>query len=272
MAPLKTRFRYRLEGFDAEWVDAGTRRQAFYTNLPPRPYRFLVQASNADGRWNKQDASWDFSINAHYYQTGWFLAMCAAVGVAVPWLAWRLRLRHVRNQFSVLLAERARLSREIHDTVLQGLIGLGLQCDGIAADLEHTPLPVTRHRLLSVRRDAEGFVREARQSILNLRSPKLQTADSISALRQAGERATAGHPITFDMTVEGAPTGKWAETEEQLYWIAQEALANAVRHSQARHVRLELSQKPAAIVLQSSTTDEASTLVLSPTTTVIAAL
>jgi len=250
LSPLKTRFRYRLEGFDSDWVDAGTRRQAFYTNLSPRSYRFLVQANNADGTWNEQDASWDFAINAHYYQAGWFIAICAAVGVAVPWIVWRLRIRHVRKQFSLLLAERARLSREIHDTVLQGLIGVGLQCDAIASGLDGTPLSVTRRRLLDVRRDAEGFVREARQSILNLRSPNRHTGDLTSALRQAGERATAGHPIVFEMTVTGSPTSKWSDTEEQLYRIAQEALANAVRHSHARHVRLDLSHEPAAIVLR----------------------
>ena len=250
LSPLKTRFRYRLEGFDPDWIDAGTRRQASYTNLPRRLYRFRVQASNADGTWNEQDASWDFSINAHFYQTGWFIAACIALVVAVPWAAWRLRIRQMRKQFSLLLAERTRLSREIHDTVLQGLIGVGLQCYAIARQLEVTPVAVTSERLLGVRRDAEEFVREARQSILNLRSPKLQAGDLISALRQAGERATAGHSISFDMAVTGTPTGRWAGAEQQLYRIAQEALANAVRHSRARQVHLELCHEPAAIVLR----------------------
>ncbi len=250
LSPLKTRFRYHLEGFDSDWIDAGTRRQAFYMNLPPRHYRFRAQASNADGTWNEQDASWDFSVNAHFYQTGWFITTCIALVVAIPWAAWRLRIRQVRTQFSLLLAERTRLSREIHDTVLQGLIGVGLQCDAIARQLEVTPLAVTGERLLGVRRDAEEFVREARQSISNLRSPKPQAGNLISALRQAGERATAGHSISFDMTVTGTPTGRWADAEEQLYRIAQEALANAVRHSQARQVHLELCHEPTAIVLR----------------------
>ncbi|MGE0451317.1 MAG: two-component regulator propeller domain-containing protein [Vicinamibacterales bacterium] len=250
LSPLKTKFRYRLDGFDTDWVNAGTRRQAFYTNLPPRAYRFRVQATSADGTWDEREASWDFAINARLYQTNWFIAACAAAVVALPWAAWRLRIRQVRSQFSLLLAERARLSREIHDTVLQGLIGLGLQCDVIAGELEETPIPATRERLLTVRRDAEEFVREARQSILNLRSVKLQSVDLVSALRQAGERATSGHGISFDMTVNGTFSGRWADAEEQLYRIAQEALANAVRHGSAACIRLELTQEPNAIVLR----------------------
>lgn len=252
VSPLKTRFRYRLQGFDEDWIEAGTRRQAFYTNLPPRRYLFRVQASNADGTWNEQDATWDFSISPRFYQTGWFIAGCVVAVVAIPWAAWRLRIRQVRQQFSLLLGERARLSREIHDTVLQGLFGLALQCDVIAGELESTPVAAARERLLGVRRDAEEYVREARQSILNLRSPKLQSADLVTALRQAGERATAGHSIAFNMTVTGTPSGRWADAEEQLYRIAQEALANAVRHSQARQVRLEVCYETKALVLRVS--------------------
>jgi signal transduction histidine kinase/ligand-binding sensor domain-containing protein len=250
LSPLKTRFRYRLDGFDPDWVNAGTRRQAFYTNLPPRAYRFRVQATNADGTWDEHEASWEFAINARFYQTGWFMAGVIAAAIAVPWAAWRLRIRQVRSQFSLLLAERGRLSREIHDTVLQGLIGLGLQCDAIAGEVEAKPLSATRERLLAVRRDAEEFVREARQSILSLRSPKLQSVDLVSALRQAGLRATRGRAISFDMTVSGAPSGRWADAEEQLYRIAREALANAVQHSNCRSIHVELTHEANAVVLR----------------------
>src|SRR5439155_10347852 len=166
----------------------------------------------------------------------------------IPWAAWRLRIRQVRRQFSLLLGERARLSREIHEAVLQGLFGLGLQCGAIAGEVESVPAAATRERLIGVRRDAEEYVREARQSILNLRSPKLQSADLVTALRHAGERATAGRSIGFNLTVSGTPSGHWADAEEQLYRIAQEALANAVRHAQAHEVRVEFCYDARALV------------------------
>lgn len=249
-APLKTRFRYRLEGFDTDWVEAGARRQAFYTNLPARRYRFRVIASNSDGTWTEPDVAWDFSISPKFYQTSWFLAACVGAVLVIPWVAWRLRIRQVRKQFSLLLGERARLSREVHDTLLQGLVGVALQCDAIANDVSSTT--DTKDRLLQLRRDAEDYIRDARRSILDLRSPTLQSSDLASALRRAGERAVAGSHVTFQLTVTGTPSERWANAEEQLLRIGQEALVNAVRHAQATAVRIELHYNESSVVLRIS--------------------
>ena len=97
MAPEKVRFRYKLEGLDSDWQEAGTRRQAFYTNLPPRNYRFRVIACNNSGVWNEQGASLDFAITPAYYQTNWFRALCAAVLLALLWAAYLLRVRQLRR-------------------------------------------------------------------------------------------------------------------------------------------------------------------------------
>ncbi|MGA9963632.1 MAG: two-component regulator propeller domain-containing protein, partial [Terriglobales bacterium] len=98
VAPEKVRFRYKLEGLDADWQEAGNRRQAFYTNLPPRNYRFRVIACNNSGVWNEQGASLDFAITPAFYQTNWFRALCAAVFLALLWTAYRLRVRQLRRQ------------------------------------------------------------------------------------------------------------------------------------------------------------------------------
>ena len=95
-SPLRTHFRYRLEGFDADWIDAGTRRQAYYTNLPPKPYRFLVVASNSEGT-PLSETAWEFSIEPMFYQTRWFSAAIVALVALAGWGAWRLRLRQVRR-------------------------------------------------------------------------------------------------------------------------------------------------------------------------------
>jgi streptogramin lyase/two-component sensor histidine kinase len=79
VAPEKTRFRYRLEGFDAEWVDAGGRRVAYYTNIPPGEYTFRVLAANNDGVWNTIGASMRVSLSPHFYQTSWFYVLCVVV-------------------------------------------------------------------------------------------------------------------------------------------------------------------------------------------------
>ena len=95
--PEKVRFRIKLEGLDYEWQDVGTRRQAFYTNLPPRNYRFLVMACNNSGVWNKQGASMDFTIDPAYYQTSWFRALCVAAFLALLWAAYLMRVRHLQQ-------------------------------------------------------------------------------------------------------------------------------------------------------------------------------
>jgi len=98
VAPEKVRFRYKLEGLDRDWQDVGNRRQAFYTNLPPRHYRFRVAASNNSGVWNEAGTLLDFSIAPAYYQTNWFRALCAAAFLAVLWGLYRARIQQLRRQ------------------------------------------------------------------------------------------------------------------------------------------------------------------------------
>ncbi len=98
VAPEKVRFRYKLEGLDYDWQEVGNRRQAFYTNLPPRNYRFRVIACNNSGVWNEEGATLDFAITPAYYQTNWFRALCGAIFLALLWAAYQLRVRQLRRQ------------------------------------------------------------------------------------------------------------------------------------------------------------------------------
>ncbi len=115
--PEKTIFRYRLEGFDADWVDAGSRRVAYYTNIPPGPYHFLVAARNRDGVWSSKSASLGFSLKPHFYQTSWYYALCLAamIGVAAGIPIFRVRQMHARERLlSLRVSERTQeLRREI---------------------------------------------------------------------------------------------------------------------------------------------------------------
>src|SRR5262249_62362564 len=117
--PQKVRFRYKLEGRDREWQDAGTRRQVFYSDLPPRDYRFRVTASNNDGVWNEAGAALDFSIAPAYYQTAWFRAGLIVAVLALLWTMHLLRLHRLAAVFESRLQartnERNRIARELHD-------------------------------------------------------------------------------------------------------------------------------------------------------------
>ena len=98
VAPEKVSFRYKLEGWDQDWQDAGTRRQAFYSNLPPRNYTFRVKACNNSALWNESGTSLDFSIAPAYYQTYWFRLSCLAAFVALLWALHRWRIRQLKAQ------------------------------------------------------------------------------------------------------------------------------------------------------------------------------
>ncbi|MBI3492623.1 MAG: ATP-binding protein [Acidobacteria bacterium] len=250
-SPFKTRFRYRLEGFDRDWIEAGTRRQAFYTNLPSRPYRFRVVAKNNQGPWVETGASWDFSIRPMFYQTaGFYFASATALAFSL-WLAWRFRIRQVRKQFTRLLGERVRLSREIHDTLLQGVVGLALQFDALAHDVDG-PTPEKKQQFTRVRREIEEYIREARQAIWDLRSPKMHGRDLVQALREAGEHATVSNAISFEFNVSGTPKRCPPNLEEQLLKIGKEAIVNAVHHGQANRICVELQYDDASLTLQVS--------------------
>jgi signal transduction histidine kinase/ligand-binding sensor domain-containing protein len=236
---LKTRFRYRLDGFDADWVDAGSRRQALYTNLPPRHYAFRVQVSGDENRWAPGEANWAFVIPPRFYQTWWFYTLAALTVSGAIWGAWQLRLRQLRRQFALVLGERVRVSRELHDTLLQSLVGVALEFDVIARSLESSPASA-RDRVVKMRERVEEYIREARRSIWSLRSPALETRDLVEALRESGERAAAGQPVAFEFSVSGTPRRYSANLEHQLLRIGQEAVVNAVRHSKAHTVTMNL--------------------------------
>jgi signal transduction histidine kinase/ligand-binding sensor domain-containing protein len=237
-APEKVRFRYMLEGFDQDWIDVGLRRQAFYTNLPPRSYRFRVIA-DYDGVSSETGATLDISIRPTFYQTPAFYAAVAVAGVLLILGAWQVRVRQVHRQFALVLGERARMAREIHDTLLQSLVGVAFQFDAASAELDESP-SVAKSRLSRLRTQIELAIKEARQSIWDLRSPALERRDLTTALREAGESIT-GRSIRFDLAVSGTPRHDAPRLDEALLRIGREAISNAVRHASATEVHVHLS-------------------------------
>jgi ligand-binding sensor domain-containing protein len=170
--PERVRFRYRLEGQEREWQDAGTRREAFYTNLGPGAYRFHVIACNNDGVWNEAGAALSLAIAPAFYQTWWFMSSYAALAALVLWLFYLYRLNRatalLRQRLGARMEERERIARELHDTLLQGFQGLMLRFQSAMNALpEHEPA----HRLLEQALDrADGVLTEGRQRVRDLRS------------------------------------------------------------------------------------------------------
>jgi len=232
-------FRYRLDGVDSGWIDAGGRRQAVYTNLAPGSYRFRVQASEGPGAWPDDVTDWSFSIEPKFYQTRWFYCASAIAFVCAGLSGWRLRSRALRRKVEAVYGERLRISREIHDTLLQSLVGTTLQLD---AAYHEVPAQQSRTRtaLLAMRKQMEDYIVEARRSIWDLRSPSLEIHDLASAMRASGERLTRGQ-VAFSLAVAGAPRRCSSKVETQALRIAEEAITNAVRHGSVTRVDVSLA-------------------------------
>lgn len=234
----KARFRYRLDGFDKSWIDADDRRQALYTNLPPGEYAFRVVTAT-DTAWNESGATMRFTMKPAFYQRPVFYAGLAVLAVGAIWLAWIRRLSLVRRQYGLILAERARMGRELHDTLLQSLVGVALEFDDISEQLDPNASAL-RKQVKQIRQRVEHYIREARGSIWNLRSPTLETKDLAAALHEAGELGTMHHGIDFRFVVTGRPVRLEMAVEEQLLRIGQEAVSNAVRHAHPETIRMGL--------------------------------
>ena len=232
----QARFRYRLDGVDTEWVDGTGRRQASYTNLGPGDYRFRLQVTST-GTWDDPETAWGFTIAPAFYQTRWFLGAWALLAALAVVGLWRLRLRQVRKELTVVYHERVRLSREIHDTLLQSLAGVAMQLDVASSD----PGASSRMRIAMVRmrRQLEDYIQETRESIWNLRSGTMDERDIVTALRSVGQRIASGR-VRFAVHVTGTPRSCESKVQAEVVRIVQEAVMNAVRHARAKQVQLDV--------------------------------
>jgi len=247
VAPEKVRFRFKLEGYDRDWQDAGNRRQAFYTNLPPRNYRFRVMAANNSGVWNEAGTFLDFSIAPAYYQTDWFrLSIVVAVLASLAAL-YRLRLRQVARQFNIRLEERVqertRIARDLHDTLLQSFQGVLLRFHTVSYLLVPDRLDEARNTLESVIEQARDAVTEGRDAVQGLRS--LPVINNLAAaISTLGEELAADHAgqnrPDFRVQVEGTSRDLAPFARDETYRIAIEAVRNAFRHAHASRIEVDL--------------------------------
>jgi signal transduction histidine kinase/ligand-binding sensor domain-containing protein len=247
-APQKVRYRFMLEGFDRGWTEAGARRSAYYTNIPPGRYTFRVQAANNDGLWNTEGAALAFELRPHFYQTIWFYALLLAAAVGIVVLLLRLRLRRAEGEFRAVLGERNRIAREIHDTLAQGYVGISVQLEVLSELLRHKKTEAAAEHLDLTR----GYVREgladARQSIWALRSQDAGETTLPVRLRRMVE-AEGGHGLEAGFSLFGAYRPLPPETEREFLRVAQEAIHNVKKHAGARHlfVQLEYGQEEIAL-------------------------
>ncbi|HEY8550018.1 MAG TPA: two-component regulator propeller domain-containing protein [Vicinamibacterales bacterium] len=250
LSPERVRFKYKLDGYDDDWIDAEGTRSAAYGRLPPGRYTFRVRASNNDGVWNDEGAELTFSVAPMFHQTIWFYALCGISLVLVAWGIYKLRLRQMRAKFDLVLAERNRLAREFHDTVEAGFVGITLQLDVAAAKVESAPAQALRHLALA-REMVMHSIAEARRSVWDLRAYALEQGNLASALERAARDVTGGK-LEAEVRVIGTPRPLPAVTETNLLRIGQEAITNAAKHAGASRLLIELAYDAGAVRLRVS--------------------
>jgi signal transduction histidine kinase/ligand-binding sensor domain-containing protein len=238
VAPSKVRYRYILEGFDKQWTQAGSRRTAYYTNLPPRHYRFRVQAANNDGIWNESGAAIDFYVRPSFYRKPWFILLCIAFLAALGILLYRLRVRRLRSQFEAVLAERNRMAREIHDTLAQSFVGVSVQLELASQLLAQSQIPAAHQQLDRTRAYVRDGLAEARRSIWDLRAITAQHSLP-TRLTILIERSNTEH-LKAAINIGGTYRPLAPAVEDEVLRIAQEALTNTTRHAQATQVSVDL--------------------------------
>jgi signal transduction histidine kinase/ligand-binding sensor domain-containing protein len=252
VAPDKVRFRYKLEGHDDAWQEPGARRQAFYSDLKPGHYRFHVIACNNDGLWNEEGAVAEFIIPPTFVQTRWFIVLCSLGVCSIVWLVFRLRLRQLTSRIRLRLearaSERERIAGELHDTLMQSVLGLMMI---FHAEVERlAPDDPKRAALGKVVERANTVVSEGRDRIQDLRSVATAPAELLRALAAMGDDLAAheGAP-TFRAYTTGSVRPLLTEVTEELRLLGSEALFNAFRHAKAQAVVVELEFGRRALTL-----------------------
>jgi ligand-binding sensor domain-containing protein/signal transduction histidine kinase len=246
-APSEVRYRFRLNGFDKDWTEAGGRRSATYTNLPARTYEFEVEARNGDGTWNHAGAELRFQIVPPFYRRWWFITLAVlALGGLLTGLYW-LRLRRLRGKFDAVLAERNRMAREIHDTLTQDFVGASLQLDLISQQLGRGKVEMAMEQVKRTRQLVTEGLDEARRSIWELRANNSEDSLPTRLTRVVEREQFAG--LKPRLHLGGAYREVEARVERELLRVTQEALSNVLHHAGATEVAIDLHYSSDTLML-----------------------
>jgi signal transduction histidine kinase/ligand-binding sensor domain-containing protein len=241
-SPEHTHLQYRLDDVESQWFDAEAVHTAIYNNPPPGTHRFHVRASNRDGVWDRSGIAYDIIQAPYYYQTRLFQLAVIAVGILGMFALHAFRLRQAQatlnTRLEERLAERERIARELHDTLLQGFQGLMLHFqrafNQIPADA------AARETMKHAMTAADEVLVEGRERVRDLRTEETATEfpDLVAAY---GEELANGCDVKFKLALVSTPERLHPVVGDEVYQIAREALTNAFRHSAATEVEVEIT-------------------------------
>jgi signal transduction histidine kinase/ligand-binding sensor domain-containing protein len=256
VAPEKVHFKYRLDGIDKGWVEAGSRRFAFYSQLPAGRYRFHVIACNNDGVWNSAGASLAFTVAPFFWQTWWFVGSCALAALSAAALLARYvtrrrlqrRMQQLERQHAIE-RERARIARDIHDDLGTSLTRIAMLSQPARDELDQPQHAAAMlSRIYSTAREVTRSLDEIVWAI----DPRHDTLDSL--VNYMGKFAqdllsAANIRCRLELPVDLPAWPLTAEMRHHLFLAFKEALNNALKHAGATEVHVSLHLRPDAFVL-----------------------
>jgi len=239
------RYRSKLEGFD-EWSSPSDNHTASYTNLPPGKYRFRVQAFELNNPSAVSETDLAIRQRPFFYRTWWFLMLCLSITAVVIFAIHRIRIRSVRDRYLGALEERNRVAREMHDTLIQG-------CTTVSTLLEACSLtdgPQTRGLLDHARAQIRTIAYETRKAVWNLRHDQTAPQRFDNLLQDMAAKFRQDFKIPIDLSVKGRPIRLDHRVVHELLLVMREALHNAVRHSYATRILINLKYHRTQLSIQ----------------------
>lgn len=247
LQPDEMRYRYRLESFDKDWVDAGSLRSVSYTNLPAGSHRFAVMAVNEDGVWSTTQAELVIVVHPPIYRRWWFYLLLLLTAAAFFLIFYWLRERKLREQFEAVLSERNRIAREIHDTLAQDLAGVSVQLEVVSSLMKTNQTGSAAMQLEDVKAMVRDGLTNARRSIWDLRATGDDQTFSARAKLAAEQGAAKQASLRFEITGAYRPLAR--RTEDELINILKEAVRNSVYHSGSDSVQVSVQYRTDSFVM-----------------------
>lgn len=246
-------FSYQLSGMDRSPGAVGTTRHARYTNLARGYYEFSAKAFNTQDGWTSTSNRIKLVVVPAFHQTLFFRALCCILFGGLLMTLYRIRLGQIARKYRALnearLAERTRIATDLHDTLLQSVVGASLQLEAVS-NSSSTGTGTPSLDLRRIRRQLEDALRETRHAVWALRSPRLDDCDLPQALYQTGQSLIGPRNLNLEVRVHGRSRRLGVEREEHLLRIGQEAITNAVFHSQGRNITVDFDYSPQCVLMR----------------------
>lgn len=251
----QVRFKYQLEGLDAEWIDTGTRRVAYFSHLPPGKYTFKVIAANSDGIWNTEGARLNIIVLPPFWRTWWFLSLIALTVAGVGFTVYTVRVKQLRRAHAVQKAfsrqliqsqegERKRIAAELHDSLGQNLLIIKNRA---LMGLTATEQQAAKQQLDRISASVSQAIEEVREIAYNLRPYHLDRLGLTSTIEAMVEKVAASTEIRFTAQIAAIDNLFKQEDEISIYRVVQECVSNVVKHSRATEAQVLVSRSDHAV-------------------------